>query len=75
MQKPMRLLIIIKMLEKNESLTISILSEKLNRTKRTIYRDIEYLIGLDVPISFDKGIISIDLILWKNWIDTICSHE
>lgn len=51
-----RLISILMLLQINKKLTASELSKKLEVSIRTIYRDIDTLSGIGVPIAADKGI-------------------
>ncbi|WDV44357.1 WYL domain-containing protein [Clostridiaceae bacterium M8S5] len=53
--KTYRLIKIILLLQANQSITAKTLAEKLEVSKRTIYRDIDTLSSLGVPIYTEKG--------------------
>ena len=61
----------VKMLEKNRRMTVPKLAKEMNRTERTIYRDLKQLKELDVPLFFENGSFRIDTALWDTWISNV----
>lgn len=64
-EKTVRVLALIKLLEKREGCKMSRLCKTMGRSKRTIFRDISMLRAIGVPITFKDGIYKISKGRWQ----------
>ncbi len=67
MVKTQRLIVILKLLEKGERLTVPQMANLLGMTERTIWRDMAELRELEVPMKLNDGRYSIDRQRFASW--------
>ena len=65
--KAQRILIMIKLLGEGRQLSTSRIATIMGVSRRTIYRDINDLKAIDVPLYYDRGKYRLDKNMWDAW--------
>lgn len=75
MNKPMRVILILKLLEHGKQLSVRHLAKSLKRSERTIFRDLQALKKMQLPLKESNEGYSLDVTAWQktcsDWVSRL----
>ncbi len=67
MKSVQRIILILKLLEMGQRLTKEDIAQRFRTSVRTVYRDLNLLKSLNIPMRQDNGFYSLNKSAWKRW--------